>query len=226
MRRSLRRRFEQNQEDCTLTVLAILPTATENILDAIPVEQVLEELQRQKAERLARSVGPSEIASSAPPSVADTTEDDARSSNLQTESSFIHASQVVTEGDEGAGLTAATPDASEDKKSKKTKAQLWKEMKIGCMDPFDAPMCSTSQANMTQPSPGPLRFSTPSRCSPSSPASSSTCSAAAITSPRSSPSQPPSQPARAHESTSRTTTTTTLSRPTATTLKPIGGISA
>ncbi|OAL51454.1 Peroxin-3 [Pyrenochaeta sp. DS3sAY3a] len=128
---NLRRRFEQNQEDCTFTVLAILPTATENILDAIPVEQVLEELQRQKAERLARSVGPSEIASSAPPSVADTTEDDARSSNLQTESSFIHASQVVTEGDKGAGTVAATPDASEDKKSNKTKAQLWKEMKIG-----------------------------------------------------------------------------------------------
>ncbi|KAF2854229.1 peroxisomal membrane protein [Plenodomus tracheiphilus IPT5] len=133
---NLRRRFEQNQEDCTFTVLAILPTATENILEALPVEQVLEELQRQKAERLSRSVGPSEIASSAPPSVADTpsiadtTEDDARSSTLQTDS-FIHASQVVTDGDSSTGPVEGTPEpSSEAKKSNKTKAQLWNEMKI------------------------------------------------------------------------------------------------
>ncbi|KAL6706631.1 peroxin [Coniothyrium glycines] len=126
---NLRRRFEQNQQDCTFTVLAILPTATENVLDAIPVEQVLEELQKQKAERLARSVGPSEIASSAPPSVADTTEDDAKSSSLQTDS-FIHASQVVSEGDSAVAAGATAPVGDEQKRSKKSKAQLWSEMKI------------------------------------------------------------------------------------------------
>ncbi|EUC27274.1 hypothetical protein COCCADRAFT_10090 [Bipolaris zeicola 26-R-13] len=126
---NLRRRFEQNQEDCTFTVLAILPTATENILEAIPVEQVLEELQKQKAERLARSVGPSEIASSAPPSVADTADDDAKSSSLQTDS-FIHASQIATGDHDAAGPAEGGPEASADKKPKKTKAQLWNEMKI------------------------------------------------------------------------------------------------
>ncbi|KAL1793664.1 hypothetical protein ACET3X_008646 [Alternaria dauci] len=126
---NLRRRFEQNQEDCTFTVLAILPTATENILDAIPVEQVLEELQRQKAERLSRSVGPSEIASSAPPSVADTTEDDARSSSLQTDS-FVHASQIAIEGHGNTGPTESSEEPREDRRSKKSKAQLWSEMKI------------------------------------------------------------------------------------------------
>ncbi|KAF1935069.1 Peroxin-3 [Clathrospora elynae] len=125
---NLRRRFEQNQEDCTFTVLAILPTATDNILDAIPVEQVLEELQRQKAERLSRSVGPSEIASSAPPSVADTNEDD-RSSSLQTDS-FVHTSQVVTEGDSSMDPVEGSAEASNEKKIKKSKAQLWNEMKI------------------------------------------------------------------------------------------------
>jgi hypothetical protein len=125
---SLRRRFEQNQEDCTFTVLAILPTATENILDAIPVEQVLDELQRQKAQRLARSVGPSEIGTSAPPSVVDTTEDDARSESVRTES-YVHASQIATEGESSSG---GGVDAGEEKKSKKTKAELWNEMKISC----------------------------------------------------------------------------------------------
>lgn len=129
---SLRRRFEQNQEDCTFTVLAILPTATENILDAIPVEQVLEELQRQKAERLSRSVGPSEIGTSAPPSVADTTEDDTQSSSIQTDG-YVHASQVATESEATAEPAAVSnPEPSEEKKSKKSKAQLWSEMKISC----------------------------------------------------------------------------------------------
>jgi peroxin-3 len=92
---------------------------------------VLEELQRQKAERLSRSVGPSEIASSAPPSVVDNTEDDGRSSSLQTDS-FIHTSQVVTEGDSSTGPIEGSAEPSGEKKSKKSKAQLWNEMKISC----------------------------------------------------------------------------------------------
>lgn len=132
---SLRRRFEQNQEDCAFTVLAILPTATENILDAVPVEQVLEELQKQKAERLARSVGPSEIASSAPPSVADTTEDDSKSSSIQADS-YIHASQVAGEGESTTGSVETAPgESSDDRKPKRSKAQLWNEMKISCRRP-------------------------------------------------------------------------------------------
>ncbi|KAJ4335304.1 peroxin [Didymella glomerata] len=129
---NLRRRFEQNQEDCTFTVLAILPTATEKILDAIPVEQVLEELQRQKAERLARSVGPSEIASSAPPSVVDTTEDGTRSS-VQDSESYVHASQVALEERSTVSGETSTDAAGEKetaKASRKSKAQLWNEMKI------------------------------------------------------------------------------------------------
>lgn len=92
----------------------------------------MEELQKQKAERLARSVGPSEIASSAPPSIADTTEDDAKSSSLQTDS-FIHASQINTEGESATGPVEGAPEASDERKPKKTKAQLWNEMKISCM---------------------------------------------------------------------------------------------
>ena len=51
---SLRRRFEQNQTDCTYTVLALLPTAAENVIEALPVEELTKELQKKRAERLAR----------------------------------------------------------------------------------------------------------------------------------------------------------------------------
>ncbi|KAF2750307.1 Peroxin-3 [Sporormia fimetaria CBS 119925] len=123
---NLRRRFEQNQEDCTFTVLAILPTATENILEAIPVEQVLDELQKHKAERLARSVGASELASSVAPSVTD---DDNKS--FQSES-FAHASQVTVDSGSGTGSAegAEATASGTEKRPKKSKAQLWNEMKI------------------------------------------------------------------------------------------------
>ena len=125
---SLRRRFEQNQEDCTFTVLAILPTATENILEGLPVEQVLAELQRQKSERLARSVGPSEVSTADLPSGPPSLPDDEKAS-LQS-SEYVHASQVaeINSGSEELKLQPSTPST----KSKKSKAQLWNDMKIQC----------------------------------------------------------------------------------------------
>ncbi len=122
---SLRRRFQQNQEDCTFTVLALLPTATENILEASPVENITHELQQKKAERISKSKGTSEVApsqqSSGPPSVAD---DDGRSlASFQSEG-YVHASQMgsssVSNADSGAG------------RPRKSKVQLWNELKINC----------------------------------------------------------------------------------------------
>ncbi|KAG7007998.1 hypothetical protein G7Y79_00007g021230 [Physcia stellaris] len=114
---NLRRRFQQNQEDCTFTVLALLPTATENILEALPVENITRDLQQKKAERLGRSEGGTSDPSvtSAPTS---TTEDDGRSlSSFQSES-YVHASQTESSNSDG----KLAP--------RKSKAQLWNELKI------------------------------------------------------------------------------------------------
>jgi peroxin-3 len=124
----LRRRFEQNQEDCTFTVLAILPTAVDNIFEALPVEQLLDELQQQRAERLAKSVGPSEVStadlSSPPPS----TVDNGDSKSLASES-FVHTSQIAESTVEGSPGKLKPPTIS----SKKNKTQLWNQMKIDGM---------------------------------------------------------------------------------------------
>jgi peroxin-3 len=101
-------------------VLALLPTIREEIISALPVEDMTNELQRQRAEKLAKSVGPSEAASSEYPSApASTIDDSASMSSFQT-GSYIHASQM---GD------------SQDARSllkRKSKAQLWNDMKISC----------------------------------------------------------------------------------------------
>lgn len=108
-------------------MLAILPTAVENIFEALPVEQVLEELQAQKQERLARSVGggPSEVSTtdlaSAPPSLADGGDDKSLASE-----GFIHTSQMA-ESSLGNGESSNSPP-----RPKRNKVQLWNEVKISC----------------------------------------------------------------------------------------------
>ena len=114
-RQSLRRRFEQNQTDCTFTVLALLPTATENVLEALPVETLTHELQQKKAERLARG----DSASSEPSPTPSATDDTGSLSSFQGDS-FIHASQMTGSSE----------------KPKRSKAQLWNEIKISCKSAF------------------------------------------------------------------------------------------
>ena len=113
---SLRRRFEQNQEDCTYTVLALLPTVREEIIGALPVEQITEQLQQERQERLKR-LGGSEAASSELPSGPPSVTDDA---SLQS-SGYVHASQMA-----GSSIEGSTPSS----RPKRSKAQLWQEMKI------------------------------------------------------------------------------------------------
>lgn len=130
-RYSLRRRFEQNQEDCTFTVLALLPTATDNILAALETERITFELQQQKAAKLATNGEghPSELGST-PPSVTD---DDGRSIMSMYSDSGIHASQLM-----GLPSSASTGEGVQDggqqlAKARKSKLQLWNDLKISGM---------------------------------------------------------------------------------------------
>ncbi|KAI2642703.1 Peroxin-3 [Xylaria nigripes] len=128
---NLRRRFEQNQEDCTFTVLALLPTATTNIIEAMNTENITLEIQSMKSSSRAARGGSSAIA----PSIADTTmtEEEGRSTvSIQSES-VVHTSQMVlpsvsTSG-EGAPEGAQMPPS----KSRKTKRQLWDDLTISAI---------------------------------------------------------------------------------------------
>ncbi|KAF2768691.1 Peroxin-3, partial [Teratosphaeria nubilosa] len=115
---NLRRRFQQNQEDCTYTVLALLPTIRDEIIAALPVEAITEQLQQERQERLRRA-GQSEAASteypSVPPSIAD--EDGSKS---VSSGSFVHASHML----------GSSTDAGPPPRPRKSKAQLWQDMKI------------------------------------------------------------------------------------------------
>ncbi|KAH8434645.1 peroxisomal biogenesis factor 3 [Aspergillus melleus] len=119
-RENLRRRFEQNQTDCTYTILALLPTAAEDILEALPVEDLTKKLQKKRAERLARlngGEGTSSDLSSVAPSLP---EEDGRSLSSFQSDGFLRASQLGESTLEGDGSP----------RPKRNKTQLWKEVKI------------------------------------------------------------------------------------------------
>lgn len=126
---SLRRRFEQNQEDCTFTVLALLPTATTNVLAEMNTEQITYEIQQAKAAKVVKA-NPADAAPT-PPSIADTalTEDDSKSSIVSE--SGVHASQASLPQ-----LTSVPEDAAQDgapARPRRSKRQLWDDLIISCM---------------------------------------------------------------------------------------------
>lgn len=90
-------------------MLALLPTLTENIIDALPAEHLTQELQQKKAERLARIA---EGGASEASSLRDG--DTASLASFQT-GSFMHTSQL---------------DTGDQSRPRKTKAQLWNDLKI------------------------------------------------------------------------------------------------
>ena len=106
-------------------MLALLPTATANVLAAMDTEKITLEIQRTRS-------GPSRptvngTGSISPPSVGDTTatEDDGRS---LTSESGVHASQHVQPGpsDGSKDGDQTTPQ------KRKSKRQLWDELAISC----------------------------------------------------------------------------------------------
>ena len=105
-------------------MLALLPTLRDDIVNALPVEDITEQLQQERKERLQR-IGGSEAASSDYPSApASTVDDDGKSLASFQSSSYIHASQVAHSTLEVPGAPAASS------KPKRSKGQLWQDMKI------------------------------------------------------------------------------------------------
>ncbi|KAI0180817.1 Peroxin-3 [Hypoxylon sp. FL1284] len=126
---NLRRRFEQNQEDCTFTVLALLPTATTNILDTMNTEKITLEIQQMKGN--AKSLRGNGESSATPPSIADTTmtEEEGKSiASLQSESG-VHASQMTMPSTSNVG-DGASESGQSAQRSRKTKRQLWDDLTI------------------------------------------------------------------------------------------------
>ncbi|KEZ41534.1 Peroxin-3 family protein [Scedosporium apiospermum] len=122
---NLRRRFEQNQEDCTFTVLALLPTATQHILETMDTEKITYEIQTLKVAKNAATGAP-------PPSIAETnlTDEDGKSLASMHSESGVHASQIAVPPPAAATAEAAAQEQAQQQKARKTKRQLWDDLTI------------------------------------------------------------------------------------------------
>ncbi|RPB16003.1 Peroxin-3 [Morchella conica CCBAS932] len=114
-REKLTRRFEQYQQDCTLTVLALLPTATEHILEELPVEKLTQELQQKKAARIAKTRSVADASEASTAATFPQKDDDTQSLQSFASESFVMAAK---DGEE---------------KPRKSKNQLWDEIKISSL---------------------------------------------------------------------------------------------
>ena len=121
---SLRRRFQQNQDDCIITVLELLPTVSEALLEVLPSEKIAEEIQLKRNSRSSKSAGISDATPSESSSnlASTTAEEDGRSLSSLKSESYVHASQMAASGS-GNGVTSAA----------KSKSQLWAELKLSCL---------------------------------------------------------------------------------------------
>lgn len=122
---NLRRRFQQNQEDCTYTVLALLPTATTRILESMDVEKITLEIQKMKGGNGSKSVKSGSGDSMSLPETTGMTDEDGRSIVSASESG-IHASQITVPP------ASQTEDEQllQPEKPRRTKRQLWGDVTI------------------------------------------------------------------------------------------------
>ncbi|KKY32719.1 putative peroxin-3 protein [Diaporthe ampelina] len=123
---NLRRRFQQNQEDCTYTVLALLPTATTRILESMDVERITLEIQQMKGGNGSKSVKSGGGDSMSLPETTGLTDEDGRSI-VSTSESGIHASQITVPP---ASQTAEGEQQPQPDKPRRTKRQLWGDVTI------------------------------------------------------------------------------------------------
>lgn len=106
---NLKRRFEQNQQDATFTIMALLPSVSRQILEKYPVEKITQELQAKRSEQKATKSTASD---------ADSTINE----SVQTLPSVSETgSEVVVE---------KSVEKRAENSNKKSKSQLWRELKI------------------------------------------------------------------------------------------------
>lgn len=115
---NLRRRFEQNQQDATFTIMALLPGLSEDVLDKYQVEKITKELQAKRTERVTSGKGP---------------QSEAGASDI----SNLTGPTEATSGDNDAkGLSDSNININDTEAStveisvRKSKSELWQDLKI------------------------------------------------------------------------------------------------
>lgn len=131
---NLRRRFEQNQQDASFTIMALLPGLAADILEKYPVEKITKELQAKRGERISVRSPLSDTGVS----------DISNLTGLTEANSDLNNTQEITESTISIRETEAST-LQVNIKPKKTKSQLWQDLKIQCKSTISLPITSLTK---------------------------------------------------------------------------------
>jgi peroxin-3 len=113
---SLRRRFLQNQEDCNFTVVALLPTLGTQLLEAMDVERVTQQLQEMSGNVKKGTIVDAPVSETVPAQVATVNTEDVSASGAPPASSDAAPTEALPNGDSthvSGGADTAQVDSAE-----------------------------------------------------------------------------------------------------------------
>lgn len=119
---NLKRRFEQNQQDATFTIMALLPSLANQITEKYPVEKITQELQAKRGEKTNNKT-----------SATITSEPDSESrmsDSVQTLPSETSAASEQQQQQTSEQQEVSSVETQSLHQPKKSKTQLWKDLKI------------------------------------------------------------------------------------------------
>lgn len=132
---NLRRRFEQNQQDATFTIMALLPALASDVLEMFPVEKITKELQAKRTEKTTTnnntSINRSPLSDAGVSDISNLTGPTEMTSDqpINTHNREITESSISIKDAEASTLEINI-------KQKKSKSELWQDLKIQCKYPL------------------------------------------------------------------------------------------
>lgn len=144
---SLRRRFEQNQQDCSFTVVALLGSLGDQILESINVEHITQTLQQARNtptpspmnsvmmdSTTATTEGSGVLAEGSGVLLGTTQQNGSSEENHSPEESTPLTNGAETNGENG--IKTEESNMLAPPMDKKTKMELWNELKIKSRQPL------------------------------------------------------------------------------------------
>ncbi|KAK3814745.1 MAG: Peroxin-3, partial [Linnemannia gamsii] len=141
---NMKRRFEQNQQDCVFTVLSLLPTLGDQLLHELNVESITAKLHQTRSQRSTPAPTPDSSMILPPKHTIIEQDEDSKQEDTKTEAAEEQQQEGESENKEGDADSTATSDTNGDDSNqssqpsstatvaieRKTKLELWNELKV------------------------------------------------------------------------------------------------
>ncbi|KAK5799510.1 Peroxin-3, partial [Linnemannia elongata] len=127
---NMKRRFEQNQQDCVFTVLSLLPTLGDQLLHELNVELITAKLQQTRSQRSTPAPTPDSSMILPPKPEQDENKQEQEGSAENKEEQKEESENVKEDQEAAVAVDGTEGHTKDDTIERKTKLELWNELKI------------------------------------------------------------------------------------------------